>query len=334
VRGVVRAVIVLTGVVVIGIGGVTSWRWVEGYLNRRAFTAYMEAGKARAARRLEEIGNLPGELRESSGLAVSRRRPGVLWSHNDSGDAPNLYAIDLSGRLLATVPVTGASAQDWEDMSAGPCPPGVTTSAPVEDRPEKSSCLFVADTGNNNLEREILTIYILAEPWFGPGAQPSSLPARSVRYRYPDRPHNAEALAVLPTGEVTLVTKDGTGTADLFALSAVSIARALVSGEVLTAEDTGNTGIEPDAQISRLVTGAAVSPDGKTLAVRTYNEVFFYSSVDGGQGKTRWRRAGQPCFLGDAEPQGEAIAYLDATTLLLTSETSRGRRGTLHRLQC
>lgn len=333
-RGVVRAVIVLSGLVLIGIGGVTSWRWVEGYLTRRAFAAYMEAGKARAARMLEEVGTLPDELRESSGLAVSRTQPGVIWSHNDSGDRPNLYAIDVSGRLLAIVPVTDASAQDWEDMSAGPCPSSIMTTAPLEDRLERSSCLFVADTGNNNFQREMLTVYVVVEPRLTPGAKPSPVSARSFRYRYPDRPHNAEALAVLPTGEVTVVTKDGTGAADFFALSAASIARALASGEVLTAEDTGNTGIEPDAQISRLVTGAAISPDGNTLAVRTYNEVFFYSASDGGRGTTRWRVAGRPCFLGDAEPQGEAIAYLDATTLLLTSETSRGRRGTIHRLQC
>ena len=41
---------------------------------------------------LEELAVLPDELSESSGLAVSRAQPGVLWSHNDSGDGPNVYA--------------------------------------------------------------------------------------------------------------------------------------------------------------------------------------------------------------------------------------------------
>jgi hypothetical protein len=43
---------------------------------------------------------------------------------------------------------------------------------------------------------------------------------------------------------------------------------------------------------------------------------------------------GRPCFLGEAEPQGEAIDYLDAETLILTSERSRGRPGVIHRLRC
>ena len=329
-KGWVKAGIVVAGIAVLWPGGLMAWQWVEGYLARRPFAAYMEAGKGRAARVLEEIGTLPDELRESSGLAVSRTQPGVLWSHNDSDDLPNLYAIDSSGRLLAIVPLTHASAEDWEDLAPGPCPPGITATAPSND----DSCLFVADTGNNEFQREILTVYIVVEPRLVPGVKPSSVSARYFRYRYPDRPHNTEALAVLPTGEVTVVTKDGIGSADFFSLSAASIARALVTGEVLTAEEAGNTGIKPDAQVSRLVTGAAISPDGKTLAVRTYNEVFFYGAADGGQGKTRWRSVGPSCFLGDAEPQGEAIAYLDDKTLLLTSETSRGRPGTIHRLQC
>ena len=34
-------------------------------------------------------------LIESSGVAVSRAYPDVLWSHNDSGDGPYVYATDL-----------------------------------------------------------------------------------------------------------------------------------------------------------------------------------------------------------------------------------------------
>ena len=38
-----------------------------------------------------EMGRMPDELRESSGLGISRTRPGVFWTHNDSGDRPRLY---------------------------------------------------------------------------------------------------------------------------------------------------------------------------------------------------------------------------------------------------
>ena len=70
-----------------------------------------------------------------------------------------------------------------------------------------------------------------------------------------------------------------------------------------------------------------------TLAVRTYYEVYFFGLVSE-RGESRWQDLRRPCSLGDAEPQGEAIDYLDANTLLLTSERSRGRPGSIHRLQC
>ena len=102
------------------------------------------------ARVLEELGVVPDELTESSGLAVSRTQPGVLWSHNDSGDGPNLYAIDPSGRLLAVFPVANAAAVDWEDMSSGPCPASLLARAPLEG----AACLYLADSGDNDRPAE------------------------------------------------------------------------------------------------------------------------------------------------------------------------------------
>src|SRR5688500_2734693 len=47
------------------------------------------------------------EVHEASGLALSRRHTGVLWTHNDSGRAM-LYAVGVDGQLRARVAVTGA----------------------------------------------------------------------------------------------------------------------------------------------------------------------------------------------------------------------------------
>src|SRR5215213_1725953 len=64
---------------------------------------------------------LPATLHESSGLAVSHRQAGVLWTHNDSGDGAELFAVDVSGRALGTSRITGAENEDWEDVAVGPC---------------------------------------------------------------------------------------------------------------------------------------------------------------------------------------------------------------------
>ena len=302
--------------VLLGVGN----RWRDNALKR-----FLEAGRADAARLLELIGTLPPVLDESSGLVVSRRQPGVLWTHNDSGDAPNLYAIDAAGKLLATFTVAGAEAVDWEDMSSGPCLADLASSgdAPV--------CLYLADIGDNNRQRQWLTVYVVVEPSLE--ASTRTVASRSFRFRYPDGPENAEALAVLQDGEVTIISKGNGGKIGFFRLRAEAVARAAMSGETLLAEYAGDTGIRPDGEIGRLVTGADVSPDGTTLAIRTYYEVFFFHAVKD-HNVVRWRDSGKRCFLGDAESQGEAIAYLDRDTLLLTSERGRGAAGLIHRLRC
>jgi hypothetical protein len=195
----------------------------------------------------------------------------------------------------------------------------------------KSGCLFIADTGDNDQVRPDVSIYIVVEPRVGDAG--SSVAARTVRYRYPSGPTDAEALAVKPNGDLTIVSKGRSGTINFYNIPAASVTKAMASGEIITATFAGNTGIRPDQRIGRLVTAAAVSPDGMTLAVRTYYEVYFFKLVTR-RGQIQWEDIGESCALGDAEPQGEAIDYLDSNTLILTSERARGRPGSIHRLQC
>jgi hypothetical protein len=74
-----------------------------------------------------------GALPEASGLALSARTPGVLWSMNDSG-VPMVFPLDAMGRVLGRVRITGADINNWEDVSVAPC--------------GGKSCLYIADFGN------------------------------------------------------------------------------------------------------------------------------------------------------------------------------------------
>ena len=271
-----RTTVVVACIVLVATLAVLSWQSVGTWWSQRALAAHLEGRKAYAARVLEVVGVLPDELRESSGLAISRTQPGILWSHNDSGDGPNLYAVDMSGKLLAKFRMANALARDWEDIAAGPCPDEMAKTAPP-----KSECLYIADTGDNDQVRPEVTIYIVVEPRVGdPGAQARPLTARSFHYRYPDKPTDAEALAVLPNRDLTIVSKGRNGTIDFFSISAETVARAIASGETVTARLVGDTGIKPEPRTGQLVTAAAISPDGMTLAVRTYYEVYFFRLVN------------------------------------------------------
>src|SRR5262249_40948692 len=67
-----------------------------------------------------------GSLRQASGIALSHDNPGVLWTHNDAGDGPRIFALNTQGQLLGTYSLPGADAVDYEDIAIGPGPvPGI-----------------------------------------------------------------------------------------------------------------------------------------------------------------------------------------------------------------
>src|SRR5690606_3425039 len=89
------------------------------------------------------------DLVEGSGAAASARTPGRVWTHNDSGDG-GLIALDERGTVTARVALPGIRIEDWEALAVGPCPAG--------------SCLFIGDIGDNDAERDRVTIYRTPEP--------------------------------------------------------------------------------------------------------------------------------------------------------------------------
>jgi hypothetical protein len=276
------------------------------------------AAQARTPSLIERTGTFaPEPINESSGVAVSRSHEGVLWTHNDAGHGPYLYAVDPAGTLLATFEVAGARSVDWEDIALGPCP-----RAPHRD------CLYIGDIGDNLERRDHVVIYVVREPNPAAGSPDTVSPtgrAGALRVRYADGAHDAEALVVTPDGTAVIVTKGRNG----HVLRYVIPREAFFGGSVtVAAKDT--LAIRPAVIVGRLVTGAAISPSGRRVVVRTYTELYFYRRDPG----EVWRREGRPCWVGLMEPQGEAVDFLDEQTVVLTSEAALGLPGPIHRVRC
>jgi hypothetical protein len=255
-------------------------------------------------------------LRESSGVVASARAPGIFWTHNDSGDGPFLYATDSAGQDLGAVRITGARAVDWEDIAAGPCLVAA------------GRCFYVGDIGDNGARRPYVIVYRVPEPEppHGPSdTLGSTAMLDSIVIRYPDGPHNAEALVVTRAGVLLIITKDLTGPARLFRTSLRSGPRNR------SLQLIGTLGLQTSALTGRLVTGAAISPDDSLLVVRTYVSLHFFLL----------RGDSLPTLLGPlvgvtipvVEPQGEAVSFDGATRLILTSERGLESRAVLTRLR-
>jgi hypothetical protein len=256
------------------------------------------------------IATLPPELHEASGIALSRRQPGVFWIHNDSRREPLLYAVDTAGRLLATARLRTSPAPDWEDLAGGPCPAGY--------------CLYVGDIGDNLHEREDRAILRLAEP------DPATRRIDEVErfpFRYPEGPRDAEAVFVLPDTTVYIISKGRSGPVTVYRYPP-----PLRAAERVTLERVQqlSAGLE---QVPDLVTGAAASPDGRRVAVRTYTHLQLYSPAGDTlapllPGRGQW-------LGGLQEPQGEGVALADDGTVFLVSESGPSRApAPFSRLRC
>ena len=257
-------------------------------------------------------------LNESSGVAVSRTQPGVFWTHNDSGDRARIYATNIAGAVLGRFRVRGADARDWEDIALGPC---------LGDESD-NSCLYIADTGDNDGKRSGGIIYIVSEPDAVAASGDDEVRtkrAHELRVRYPDGPLDIEALAVTPEGEVLLVTKGNRGPIVLYSIPSNKTDERSVRARLV---DT--LPIRPARRFGNLVTAAAVSPSGGLLVVRTYTELhFFEAQADG-----TWQTIGSPCWIGLRQPQGEAVDFIDENSVVLSSESALGRKGGLARAIC
>jgi hypothetical protein len=120
-------------------------------------------------------------LAESSGLIASRKHPGVFWTHNDSGNPPELYAIRQDGTLLRTVRVDAENI-DWEDIAI-----------------DEAGRLLIADIGNNTRRRTEVLVHAVDEPDPAAAAVGREQPAKvkqTWRLTYPARPFDAECLFV------------------------------------------------------------------------------------------------------------------------------------------
>lgn len=281
---------------------VKNWnRWVRGAVQRvpASVTRVME---------------LPRRLDEASGLALSRRQPGVLWTHNDSGGDPVVYGLRPGQGVVAELRLRGAPATDWEDLAAGPCP-----------WDDAEPCIYVADIGDNLHVRSSVVVLVFEEP----SARELELPdpARkgdrvrrldvawsAARMRYPGGARNAEALTVTGDGDLILVQKNpAERRVPVFRGSRSAVSAGLsagLAGEPVLLRRDGQLLLPYEDQ----VTAAAWLPDAE-LIVRTNGNTLFYERRGDG-----WESLRPRCFVGHAGPGGEGLEVSRPAVLHLIRE--------------
>ena len=252
---------------------------------------------------LELLTYLPKELKENSGLALLPDSD-LIWVINDSNNKDHLYGISVQGKIEKEYNIKGAVNKDWEDLAA-----------------DGKGKIFIADIGNNNFNRDELYIYILTDAAVNTD---DDLRAEEIEFRYPgnkkNQPFNAEALVYFEN-YLYIFTKNQNDQSG----SATRVYRVPAKAGKYTASYVTTIDTCEDSGSCR-ITAADISPDGKTLALLSYQKLWL-----------------GPNFLADGSTpnlesidlqhrtQKEGLCFSDNETLLLSDERSGGSGGILYR---
>jgi hypothetical protein len=252
------------------------------------------------------------ELDELSGLAASSHAPNTFWTHNDSGDSARVFTIDGSGKRLATFDLDDIGVFDAEDIAVSP-----------GDDPR----VWLADIGDNFRFRGSVQLYHFAEP--ADPASDATVEAKELNVKYAKPNGNgtvsvdAESFFIDRAGNGYIVEKTSNQQlAWVFQITAEDMKKtSTVTAEPIV-QITGNTngkGYGP--------TGADLSRDGTTLAIKNYTETFVWRfTATSPIAEVLSKQPSSSCVV--KAGRGEAITFDNQDLLTVEEGTNKPLRRT------
>lgn len=243
---------------------------------------------------------LPTEVNETSGLFLHNGR---LWTHNDSGGKPILYALDTTTFEVAQrITLANVKNKDWEDV----CTDGKT--------------VYVGDIGNNKGNRKKLKIFTFPLSAI-PEEGDTTVNVDSIIFRFGDQTnfdnkkheHDYDCEAMFATDNCLYLLSKGwaTGTTRLYRLPKTP---GNYVAEVVNGFDSQG-----------LITGADYDRENHILVVigyvKTVWKPFMYLIFDFDEAgvKLTNRRFEMPQWRG---AQTEGVCFFDDGRCYVSAETS------------
>jgi len=254
----------------------------------------------------QSIASFTSDIRESSGLENNN---GQIWTHNDGGDAPNLYRINLeNGEILSTLHVAEANNTDWEDMT------------------QDSQYFYVADIGNNRGNRQDLNILKILKP---DTETDTSYSASQINISYADQNsfvfakemHDFNAEALINVGD------------SLFIFSKNHISQNTRCYSVPKTPNTYEISSSRRFDTEGLITAADFDSENRVLVLLGYNDYTLghapfiwcfwdFSDNDFFNGKSKR-------FNLNFSEQAEGITITEAGIVLISTEKESGNGGNI-----
>ena len=257
-------------------------------------------------------------IAEASGIAVSQLGNNRIYHVNDSGNGSYFYTTNIDGSNTKSISIKGfdSSKADFEDMTIGPC--------------YLKTCLFIGDIGDNNKARDHINILVIEEKNY----KSSVKPIKIVKLVYPDHPHDAEALAVHPNGDLYILTKEAnykrhkSFPAKLFKIEREKWENS--TSALLMLDLIGTVNIESINKkytgfLDNIITSFDIASNGKKFVALTYQNAYEFNIDLSKSDSNTFNNLIKDKDFNIAElkrlPQQESITYLpDSKSLLYNSE--------------
>lgn len=268
-------------------------------------------------------------LVENSGAAMSRRKPGVWFTINDSGNDPELFALDTTGAARGTWTVRGVENRDWETLALGPCAgPGLPDGA--------TDCVYIGEIGDNDAKHSTVSIHRVVEPRAEDDRFEGELESVTLTFVYEGGPRDVESMYVGPDGTLFFFSKrrldDDAGRMRPSLIFSLPPDAWQHGDSVVAAALIDSLPIVPGSALGRQITGADPGRGFRTVGVRTYTQLYVFLA-DSTTGRVRTDIAPTVCNVaGLDEKQGEGLSWFgDRGEWMLTSE---GRKEPLWIVDC
>ncbi|WP_423148061.1 hypothetical protein [Rubrolithibacter danxiaensis] len=226
-------------------------------------------------------------LDEISGMVFSKRNKGLIWVHNDGIQKVKLFLIDTNGHTKAVFKGNKWTF-DWEDMAIDP--------GSVDGK----SYLYAADIGDNFAWRDNIKVFRIPEPVIGDEQDLSGI--ETIRLRYPDGKHDAEAVLIDPLSKQLYIISKREKQAGIYSASL-----SFKDDGLVLLKKAGSLNLNPEGVKQKYLTAASISEDGLKVLLRSYSEIYYWDRRKGEKLEETLMR--EPLVIPyNVEFQGEAIA--------------------------
>lgn len=284
---------------------------------REMFIFLVLISTAACSQKTEEVDSnifLPGQalvevknprLKEASGLAASVNNPGLLWTHNDSGNSAEIFLVDRQLDIKLTCRLKDAVNRDWEDIAVGPGPE------------INKNYVYVADIGDNLAIFQYKRIYRFEEPVVAPGQTDMIISEfDTIMFQLDGDKKDTEALMINPSTKDIYIISKWEKPESLYVLKYPYKQDTITAVKILT------------LPFSRIV-AADFSDDGNEIIMKNYKNVYYWQVMD--RAVTEVLKERPHVVEYTEEPQGEAITFAhDGTGFYTIGEKNKNKKTYLY----